>query len=344
MTGTVVKPGVQEPEAALARAGRPLDEGEAQARREQEGVPAAGRRRSGLQFMVAGAFCFSVMSLLVKLAGERLPTQEIVFARSALMAAICAALLRSRGVPLAGQKHRLLVLRGLFGFGSLSCFYYGVVHLPLADATVIQYTNAVFTSLFAVFALKERLRPLELACLALALTGVLVAARPSFLFPAAARLPAVPVAVALAGACFSGAAYVTVRRIETEDPLVVIFYFSAIGTIGSLPFLVHSGLWPTPLEWLLLLGVGLTTQAGQVLLTHALYRERAGRVSSAGLVQIVFALAWGALWFGELPDRLAVIGALMIVGAVLALGPVGRALAPVPGSPSIAANRPRPPG
>lgn len=335
---------VQEQEAASSLGDRPPGDAVAPAGGQWDGAAPGGSRRSGIEFMVAGAFCFSVMSLLVKLAGERLPTQEIVFARSAIMAAICAALLRSRGVPLAGRKHRLLVLRGLFGFGSLSCFYYGVVHLPLADATVIQYTNAVFTSLFAVFALRERLRPLELLCLALALTGVLVAARPSFLFPAAARLPAVPVVVALAGAVFSGAAYVTVRRIETEDPLVVIFYFSAIGTIGSLPFLVRSGLWPTPLEWLLLLGVGVTTQAGQVLLTHALYRERAGRVSSAGLVQIVFALAWGAIWFGEFPDRLAVIGALMIVGSVLALGPAGRALAPLPGSPSIAANRPRPPG
>jgi drug/metabolite transporter (DMT)-like permease len=294
--------------------------------------------------MVAGAFCFSVMSLLVKLAGQRLPTQEIVFARSVVMALVCALLLRSRGVAATGSKHGLLVLRGLFGFGALSCFYYGLVHLPLADATVIQYTNAVFTSLFAVFVLRERLRPLELVCLALAVAGVLVAARPSFLFPAAARLPVLPVLVALTGACFSGAAYVTVRRIETEDPLVVILYFSVIGALGSLPSLLRSGLLPTPREWLLLIGVGLTTQAGQVFLTRALYLERAGRVSAAGLVQIVFALAWGALWFGEFPDRIALAGVIMIIAAVLALGPAGRALAPVPGSPSIAAHRPRPSG
>jgi drug/metabolite transporter (DMT)-like permease len=217
-----------------------------------------------------------------------------------------------------------------------------VVHLPLADATVIQYTNAIFTAVFAVFVLREKLRPLELVCLALAVAGVLVAARPSFLFPTTARLPALPVLIALVGACCSGAAYVTVRRIETEDPLVVILYFSVIGTLGSLPFLLRNGLWPTALEWLLLLGVGIATQAGQVFLTRALYLERAGRVSAAGLVQIVFASAWGAAWFGEFPDRLALLGALMIIGAVLALGPAGRALAPVPGSPSIAASRPRP--
>jgi drug/metabolite transporter (DMT)-like permease len=129
-----------------------------------------------------------------------------------------------------------------------------------------------------------------------------------------------------------------------RDPLVIIYYFSLIGVLGSLPALLRTGLLPTPGEWLLLLGVGLTTQAGQLCLTRALYLERAGRVSSAGLVQIVFAGVWGVLCFGEVPDAAAVAGAVLIVVAVLALGPIGRALAPVPGSPSIAAERPRPPG
>lgn len=304
---------------------------------------AAGTPRqpwSGLQYMAAGAFFFSIMSLLVKLAGSRLPTQEIVFARSLVMAAICGAGLRRGGIPAAGHKHGLLVLRGLFGFGSLSCFYYGLVHLPLADATVIQYTNAIFTALIAVVVLRERLRPPELLCLALGLAGVVLVTRPSLLFPTSARLPLVPVLVALLGACCSGAAYVTVRRIETEHPLVVINYFSVISVLGSLPALLRHGVLPRGWEWPILLAVGVSTQAGQVFLTRALYLERAGRVGSAGLVQIVFAVVWGALCFGEIPDALALVGAALVIAAVLALAPVGRALAPVPGSPSIPVNGP----
>jgi drug/metabolite transporter (DMT)-like permease len=146
--------------------------------------------------------------------------------------------------------------------------------------------------------------------------------------------------VALTGAAFSGAAYVTVRRIETEDPLMVIYYFSVIGVLGSLPSLLRHGLLPTTWEWLLLLGVGLTTQAGQLCLTRALYLEPAGRVSSAGLVQIVFAVVWGAVFFRELPDPLALAGAALIIVAVLALGRVRIVLASATPPPSIAANRP----
>ncbi|CAN5710214.1 hypothetical protein BH23GEM3_BH23GEM3_24910 [soil metagenome] len=50
-------------------------------------------------------------------------------------------LLRRARVPMWGTNRRLLVLRGLLGFGALACFYYARVHLPLAEATVIQYTK-----------------------------------------------------------------------------------------------------------------------------------------------------------------------------------------------------------
>jgi len=77
-----------------------------------------------------------------------------------------------------------------------------------------------------------------------------------------------------------------------------------------------------------------------VYVTRALYLERAGRVSSAGLIQIVFAVLLGALCFREYPDLLAVVGSAIVVASVLALGPAGKALAPVPGSPSIAVRSP----
>lgn len=289
--------------------------------------------------MVAGAFCFSIMSLLVKVAGQRLPSQEIVLARSVVMAVLCGAMLRRSGISPLGTRRGLLVVRGLLGFGALSCFYYGVVHLPLADATVIQYTNAIFTSVFAVFVLGERLRRREQFPLLLTLLGVLMVARPSFLFGGADRLPLVPLLVALAGACFSGGAYVTVRKLEGEHPLVVILYFSVIGTFGAIPAALRSGLAPTPLEWLVLLGVGLTTLAGQICITRGLHLERAGRASAAGLIQVVFAACLGALFFGELPDPLAFAGAALIIGSILSIGVGGKALAPVPGSPSIPAER-----
>lgn len=270
--------------------------------------------------MIIGAFFFSVMSLLVKLAGQRLPSQEIVLARSVVMAVLAFAMLRRSRIPLLGERRRLLVLRGLLGFGALSCFYFALVHLPLADATVLQYTNPAFAAVFAVFALGERMRPREIACLVLSLGGVLLVARPQFLFDAGTGLDPVVVSVALLGAVLSAAAYVVVRMLGSEHHLVVIFYFALVSVVGSLPASVATAVMPAPAEWLLLLGVGIFTHAGQVYMTRGLHLERAGRATAAALVQIVFAAALGALVFSQFPDATGVAGAALVMAGVLLLG------------------------
>ncbi|HEU0054714.1 MAG TPA: EamA family transporter, partial [Longimicrobium sp.] len=76
---------------------------------------------------------------------------------------------------------------------------------------------------------------------------------------------------------------------------------------------------PTPKEWAVLLGVGISTQLGQVAITRGLHLERAGRATATGYLQIVFAALWGALFFSELPDMGTVIGAALIVGSTLLL-------------------------
>jgi drug/metabolite transporter (DMT)-like permease len=274
----------------------------------------------GLRYMVAGAFFFSAMSLLVKVAGQRLPSQQIVLARSLVMVVLAAVALRRLGVPLLGTRRRLLVLRGLLGFGALSCFYFALVHLPLAEATVLQYTNPAFAAVFAIVALGETMRRREIASVVLSLAGVALVARPALLFGGTSALDPVAVSVGLLGAILSAAAYVVVRMLGTEHHLVVILYFAVISAVGAVPVTVMTAVAPTAGEWLLLLGVGLTTHAGQVFMTRGLHLERAGRATAAGLVQIVFAAVWGLVIFSDVPGPLGVVGALLVISGVLLLG------------------------
>jgi drug/metabolite transporter (DMT)-like permease len=290
-------------------------------------TPGAPRRRvpPGLRYMAAGAFFFSLMSLLVKLAGQRLPTQEIVLARSLVMVVVAALALRARGIPMAGtpSRRRLLVLRGLLGYGALTCFYFALVKLPLADATVLQYTNPAWAAVFAIFVLGERMRGREVASLALSLLGVILVARPTFLFGAASALPPLTVAIGLCGAVFSASAYVVVRMLGGEHYLIVIFYFAVVSSLASAPFALLHGVMPTPWEVVLLIGVGLTTHMGQVYITKGLYLERTGRATATTLVQIVFAALWGLLVFGTVPSPLAVAGAGLVIAGVLLLARSG---------------------
>lgn len=274
----------------------------------------------GLQYMAAGALFFSVMSLLVKIAGQRLPPQEIVLARSFIMAVICYVSMKRRGIAVRGTRRGLLALRGLLGFGALSCFYFGVVHLPLADATVIQYTNPAFAAVIAVFVLGERMRRREVVCVALSLAGVLLVARPAFLFGAGSALDPVAVAVALCGALMSATAYVIVRKLASEHHLVVIFHFAVISTFAAIPGTALRPVAPSTTDLALLLAVGVSTQLGQIFMTRGLQMERTGRATAASLVQIVFAAVWGAVFFAQIPGPLGLLGAALIVTGVLMLG------------------------
>jgi drug/metabolite transporter (DMT)-like permease len=272
--------------------------------------------------MAAAAFSFSLMSLLVKTVGQRLPVQEIVLVRALITLGLTWAYLTRRGISPWGTRRALLLLRGTLGFGALLCFFYSVVHLPLADATVIQYTNPVFASLIAALVIRERLRVRDGAYIAASLAGVLLVARPSFLFGTPQELESLAVGIALLGALLSAAAYVAVRALtKTEEPLVIVFYFAAVSVAGSIPLTAYNPVWPTWTEWLVLVGIGLATQLGQVYLTKGLREEPAGRALAVGYLQIVFAGGWGLLFFGEVPGPLSAAGFLLIAvsTAMLAL-------------------------
>ena len=275
--------------------------------------------------MALAALFFSIMGALVKTAGARIPTMEIVLARSLVVLTLSAWGLRARGRSFAGSEPKLLVVRGVVGFISLSCTYYAVIHLPLAEATVIQYTNPVFTALLAAPVLGESIHAAEVLLATVGLLGVVIVARPPFLRPGDESLDPFAVSVGLVGAVFTAGAYVMVRRLRREEPLLIVFYFALVSAVGSLPAVAATFVRPIGWEWGVLLAVGVTTQIGQVFLTHALRHERAGRATAVGYLQIVFAALWGVAFFREVPDEWTAGGAAVIILSTVLLARVRRA-------------------
>lgn len=272
------------------------------------------REPSGLVLMVAGSFFFSLMSLLVKIAGTRLPSQEIVLLRAIFTLFVSYIIVVKTGISPRGNRPQWLVGRGIFGFIGLSGFYFAVVNLPLADATVIQFTNPAFAALLAVPILKERLHVGEISGLLLGFAGVFVMSEPTFIFGGQGNdLNLLPVMVGLLGACGSGAAYVLVRKLgNSEHPLVIVFYFALVSVILSLPALLQPVL-PTAQEWIILLFIGITTQLGQVSITRGLAKEKAGRAASIGYLQILFAAIWSTLFLSQPADAGTFAGATLII-------------------------------
>lgn len=282
----------------------------------------------GVRFMIGSALAFSVMSALVKYAGLRLPSQELVFARSVIAIVISVAMLRRAGVHTLGKRRWLLLARGIWGFAALSCGFYAMTKLPLAEATMIQYLHPVFTALLAAIVLGERADRSLAASVVFGTLGVLLVTRPAFLFGAhAVALDPWGVAAALGGAVLTAVAYVGVRELSrTEAPLVIVLWFPLVSLPASLPATIAQGVWPRGVEWLVLLGVGVFAQIGQVCLTRGLVLEPAGRAMALSYVQIAFAVLWGVLFFGEIPSFVTMIGiALVIAGTAIGARAVFRA-------------------
>ncbi len=274
----------------------------------------------GIGMLVLGALGFSAMSVCVKLAGQELPVAMLVLARGVVTLVLSAAWVLHRGISPFGNNRRFLLLRGVLGTGGLACFFYAVANLPLAEATVIHYLNPILTTLVALVFLGERVdRRLPLAILA-SLFGTLLVTRPSVLFGHGTHLPTAGVLAALGGAVFSAFAYTTVRRLRlSDDPHVIVMYFPVVAVPATLPFAIASWKTPTTQGWLLMLGLGVATQVSQVLLTKGLAVVPAGRATTVGYVQIIFAAVWGAAIFGEIPGPLTVAGALLVIVGVLVL-------------------------
>jgi drug/metabolite transporter (DMT)-like permease len=281
----------------------------------------------GALYMLASALGFSVMSVLVKVASDDgLPTGEIVLARAIVTLIVSYWMVVRAELHPWGNHRSKLLLRGLLGFGGLTCYYGSLAHLPLADATTIQQTVPVATSVLAWWILREAIGWATAFALACGIAGVLLIVHPS-----GAGADALGFAFAIGAVGCSSIAYVTVRQLaKTEHALVIVFYFPLVALPLSIPWALLDWVWPTPSGWLLLVAIGLTTQFGQVFLTKALMIERAGRATSLGYIQVVFAMIWQTTLWDAPPEWASIGGAALIVAGTLVA--------------SVKGARPSPPG
>ena len=270
----------------------------------------------GARSLVLSSLAFSLMTVCVKQLGGRLPVSEIVLVRSLVSIGLTGLAMRISRVSPLGQNRRLLLVRGLCGSVALLCFFQAIAQLPLASATVLQYTYPTFTAIAAWLLLGETLRRRIALAVVVGWIGVICVIQPPWIGAGLTGLALMPALVAVAGALFTALAYVSVRRLSrTEHPLVIILYFPMVSIPLTLPAVLQQGVWPTGMDWLWLLGVGVLTQLGQIWVTQGLSRLPAARATSLNYVQVVFAATWGWIWFEEGVTALSLLGAVLVLAA-----------------------------
>lgn len=269
--------------------------------------------------MLLSALGFALMSACVKaVSGYGIPVLEIVAARALVSLLLSYLDVKRKRLSVWGSNIPLLLGRGIVGAIALVCVYYSLTTLPLAEATILQYTHPAFTAILALLFLKERLQLSTIVCIGLSLIGLIVMTQPDFSTGLVTGLPVLSVIAALCGALGSAIAYVMVRKLsQTEDASVIIFYFPLIALPVSVALLGDDFVMPNLEALVLLILVGIFTQVGQIGLTKAMAAEKAGKASAYAYVQVVFSAILGVVFFAEIPTLWTLVGGGLIISAAL---------------------------
>ena len=264
--------------------------------------------------MLLSTLFFALANVFVKQVSH-LPTMEIVFFRCALGVVFCYVGLRRAKASLQGSNRKLLLLRGLFGTTALYFFFLTVKNIPLASAMTIQYLSPIFTTIIAIFLLKESVKWFQWFCYALAFAGVI------FIEQFDTRITLMFLILGVVSAFCSGVAYNLVRTLRgREHPLTVVFHFQFVGLLVGATFTLFDWQMPQDWDWLYLLFIGVFSQLGQIFLTNALQKEKAASVAIVNYTGLLYGLLVGWFAFGELQTVESLAGMfLVIVGVVLSV-------------------------
>ncbi|MCS6875175.1 MAG: DMT family transporter [Pyrinomonadaceae bacterium] len=267
----------------------------------------------GVKFMFLSTLSFSLANVFVKQVSH-IPAMETVFFRCFFGIIFCLYGLKREGlIGQFGNNYTLLLLRGIFGTAALYFFFVTVQNIPLASAMTIQYLSPIFTSVIAIFLLKESLKAIQWLFYLIAFSGVLLIQQFDF------RVSPFFLAIGIFSAFCSGVAYNLVRRLrQTEHPLIVVLHFQMVGAIIGLVFTFFNWKTPSILDLAYLFLIGIFSQLGQIFLTNALQKEKAASVAIVNYTGLIYGLFFGWLIFGESQNLISLAGMLLVVVGVAA--------------------------
>jgi drug/metabolite transporter (DMT)-like permease len=279
-----------------------------------EGRRAADEPLRGIAFQLSAVGLFSISDAMAKRLGETLPAVEIAWLRYLVFLALSTLpLLRRGGAGLLRSRRPLLqVVRALGVVGSAILFILALRHLPLAEATAINFVSpALITALSVVF-LGEAVGWRRWTALGIGLLGALIVIRPGTeAFQLAALLPIA------SSFCWAVAAVVTRRMAGVDPPETTLVWTAGVGFLlltGLLPFGI---VLPTGDQLALGLLIGLVSSAAQWLVVLAYRAAPASTLAPFSYAQLITSGLLGLAVFGAVPDGWTLVGAAIIAASGL---------------------------
>ncbi len=263
---------------------------------------------------------------------DRIAIEQIVLVRSAAqILVVIPFVVHARALTrILRTDHKLLLgLRGVLTAAGMFFYFYSFSHMPLADATVISFTKALFVVALAGVVLGEVVGGARWAATLAGFLGVLLVVRPGM-----TEFDIAAVAGILGAMSGAGLQLCTRALALRESPLAIMVYVALVTTAIWLPPGLIAWQAPSATELAFLLAVGLCGSMGQFFNISSFRAADASVLAPFDYVRLLYSTVAGFLIFAEIPAALTFAGAAVIIATSLFLAHYemrrARASAPAP--------------
>ena len=206
------------------------------------------------------------------------------------------------------KRPGLHLLRCTSGLIALVSIFIALRELPLATVVSISFAAPIFTTIFSIFLLSERVGIFRWLAVIVGFLGILIITEPGisqlniyYIFPIIFCLGLSYVAI-------------TIRQLSTTEPVWLIsFYFSLSITFLSFFTIPQGWVMPSFNHMILLSLIGIFGGVANLWLSQSYKYAEVSLVTPLKYLSLVFAIIFGFFIWGEIPTFKTLVGATLVI-------------------------------
>ena len=271
------------------------------------------KNQLGFLYMFMSVCAFSLMDLIVKWS-EDYPLGQVLFFRGFFGVVIYFFIMPRERIKNFYYTKRagLHLLRCLSGLIALIAIFIALRKLPLATVVSISFAAPIFTTIFSIFLLNEKVGFYRWLAVSIGFIGIIIITEPGFddlniyyLFPIIFCLGLSYVAI-------------TIRQLSTTEPVwLIALNFSVVITLASLFTIPFGWVMPNVKDLALLCMIGFFGGFANLWLSQSFKLSEVSLVSPLKYLALIFGIFFGYLIWDEIPTIRTLLGALLVIASSL---------------------------
>jgi drug/metabolite transporter (DMT)-like permease len=276
------------------------------------------RPLAGIGLMLAAIFAFSLNDVMGKwLVGTYGVAQLLLIRSMAAGVMIAPAMYRTgwRAILLPDRPF-VHIVRAIASTAEVAFFYWAVIYLPLADTVAFYLASPIFVTLMAVLFLGEKVGWRRWTAILVGFIGVLIAINPTGAGMGGEH-GIWPALIALSGALLFAVLNVLTRRLAGTSEVTLVSWQIASALLFGLAVAPFQWVPPSLFDWAALSLLGVVSALAHMGVNRSLKFAPAATVVPYQYSMIIWAVVFGYVFFGDVPQVHVLIGTVIIIGAGL---------------------------